>query len=68
MDNRKLHEKLFGFCPVCGRWFRFDIKRRRQNTQYEDEDLNFVTTCEDCFEEIQSYWDELWDWYYSTRL
>ena len=68
MDNRKLYEKVFGVCPMCRRWFRLDIKRRRQNTQYEDYESNYVTTCADCFEDIEAYWDEMWEWYYSTRL
>lgn len=68
MDNRKWFQKLFGFCPMCGRWFCFDIKRRRQNTAYEDDELNYVTVCSDCFEEIEEHWAELWEWYWSTRL
>lgn len=57
-----------GWCPQCGRWFRHGVKRRRQNTAYVEEEWNFVTACEECFEEIESYWEERWAEYYADRL
>lgn len=42
------------------RWFRFSIKRRRQNTSYMDEESNYIVCCKSCFENIESYWDERW--------
>ncbi len=60
MDNRNWFQKLFGFCPGCGRWFRFGVKRRRQNTAYADVESNYVTVCPECFDEIQELWAELW--------
>ena len=59
--------RLFGYCPGCGRWFKYP-RRRRQSTQYHDEESNYVTCCSDCFEEVEEYWAELWDEYYSGRL
>ncbi len=52
---------------VCGRWFKYP-RRRRQSTQYHDEESNYVTCCSDCFEEVEEHWAELWDEYYSGRL
>ena len=55
------------FCQGCNR-FRGTIERRRQNTMYEDDESNYVTCCAECFEEIEAYWQERWDEYYSGRL
>lgn len=68
MDKRNLFEKIFGYCPMCGCWFCRGVKRRRQNTAYEDEESNYVTVCPTCFEEIEEYWDERWADYNSSRL
>lgn len=68
MDNRKWYQKLFGYCPKCGRWFRFDIERRRQNTAYVEEEANFVTCCAECFEEIEELWAYMWKEYNAMRL
>lgn len=59
---------LFGWCPQCGRWLCLGVKRRRQNTAYEDEESNFITTCRECFDEVQALWDERWHEYWSSRL
>lgn len=59
--------RLFGYCPGCGRWFKYP-RRRRQSTQYYDEESNYVTCCSDCFEEVEEHWAELWDEYYLGRL
>ena len=38
-------------CPWCGEMM-FGVKERRQNTQYANDGMNYVTCCEDCFMEI----------------
>ena len=43
-------------------------KRRRQNTAYVDDELNYVFACDKCFEEIQEYWKERWSEYWSMVL
>ncbi|UDY80341.1 hypothetical protein AXY1_30 [Achromobacter phage AXY1] len=57
----------FGFCPGCGQW-RTDIERRRQLTQYVDEESNWNTHCQDCQAESDAYWEERWREYYSGLL
>ena len=57
---------LFGWCPHCMMWFQDGVKRRRQNTAYEDDESNFVVACKNCFEEIQEYWAERWAEYHSS--
>lgn len=44
------------------------VERRRQNTAYADEESNWVTVCEKCFEKIQENWEEMWEDYYAGRL
>lgn len=65
-DNRNWIQKLFGYCPYCGKWFRKGIKVRRQNTAYSDEVDNWTAACPECFEEIQRLWAERWEEYYSS--
>ena len=45
-----------------------NVVRRRQNTQYIQEESNWVTCCDDCFEEVEEYWAEHWAEYYNGRL
>ena len=40
-------------------------KRRRQNTAYNDEESNWVHLCDQCFEQNEKYWGEMWSEYYS---
>lgn len=58
---------LFGYCGMCRQWFVYP-KRRRMNTQYADDEANYITVCAVCFEEIEEYWQERWDEYWSGRL
>lgn len=69
-----LTEKLFLFIrrktniPIChgadGPCFRKG-KRRRQNTAYCDDELNWVFFCDKCQEMNEEYWAERWSDYYS---
>lgn len=45
-----------------------NVVRRRQNTQYTQEESNWVTCCEECFAEIEDYWAERWAEYWNGRL
>ena len=64
--RRNIIHELFSWCPHCMMWFQDGVKRRRQNTAYEDEESNFVVACKNCFDEIQEQWAERWDEYYSS--
>ena len=59
---------LLGYCPCCGRFFRWPIKTMRRHTQYCDEASNWLTACKDCHYEDDSYFDDLWAQYYSGLL
>jgi hypothetical protein len=54
-------------CEKCGEFSR-KVKRRHQNTRYVDDESNYVTVCDQCFEEIEEYWKERWAEYYSGCL
>lgn len=44
------------------------IEKRRQNTQYENEESNWVICCESCFEVIQAHWADMWAEYWNGHL
>jgi len=41
---------------------------RRRNTQYIDEEDNWVFMCDECFELELAYWQERWDEYYASCM
>jgi RNase P subunit RPR2 len=55
------------FCGMCQE-MKPGVETRRQNTQYADDPMNYVTCCEDCFKETQEYWAERWADYNSSRF
>ena len=42
--------------------------RRRQNTAYADDELNFAVLCDECQKETHEYWQERWEEYYSNCM
>jgi hypothetical protein len=54
-------------CPKCEQEDE-SVTRRRMNTQYVDEESNYITVCGDCYAEIEEYWAEMWEQYYEGRL
>ena len=67
MPKRNFIQKLFGYCPYCGRWLR-RITRERRITDYMDDESNWLTACEECHEEDDAYWEERWAEYNASRL
>lgn len=69
-DSRSLIKRLFGYCncPVHKRhWFVYP-RTIPMNTRYQDEKDNWVTCCEDFYEDVVApYWQDMWDTYYSSR-
>lgn len=67
--NKLIHflHLLFGYCHMCRHWFVYP-KRRRMNTQYVEDEANYITACAACFEEIEENWEERWKEYWSERL
>ncbi len=53
------------WCPMCEKKKR-DVMRRRQNTSYFNEALNWVVCCNECFDEIEQHWADLWAEYYAN--
>jgi hypothetical protein len=54
-------------CPGCGRYVD-DVAKRRLNTAYHKDSMNWVTSCEDCFREVWEYYRELWGTYYDMIM
>ena len=54
-----------GFDRTCG---SHKAKRRRQNTQYADEERNWVVMCNECFAENEKYWSQEWADFWSNCL
>jgi C4-type Zn-finger protein len=50
-------------CPLCGR-YRDDVAKRRLNTAYHKDALNWTISCEDCFHDAWEYYQEQWETYY----
>ena len=56
------------FCPQCRKPNDGSVEIRIQNTAYVEEIDNWATCCEDCQEENDDHWDEMWQEYYRSRL
>lgn len=54
---------MIGICPACGK-IKLSIKTVRQNTAYVDDFKNYFRGCEDCREQNDEYWAEMWNDYY----
>lgn len=59
---------MFGFCPYCHHWFQYTTKRRRQSTNYTNEEDNYIVCCDKCFDEVEMYWEERWKELYNDQL
>ena len=66
--KRNLFKIIFGYCPCCGRYFRWSVKTELRNTQYNDPASNWLTACKECQEEDDAYFSDLWSQYYSSIL
>ena len=64
---KKIIEKIFGKCGRCESWFVYP-KKRRTNTAYENDALNFTVECKMCYEHTEAYWEEMWKDYYNKLL
>lgn len=56
-----------GFCPYCYT-HSITVGKRPTRTAYHEEHLNWETSCIDCWEEHDEYWQGMWDDYYAGCL
>lgn len=56
------------WCPWCQRYHNQLPQRRRMNTQFGDEEMNWLDSCEPFFLEQEDYWAERWAEYWSSVL
>jgi len=66
LDIKRPFRKIFGYCDYCKRYFSYPQKRH-MNTMYENEESNYCTCCEECFDHIEEYWSECWKEYNNSR-
>ena len=59
MPKRTLFERIMGYCPMCGLWFRRGVRDRPISAEYIDEGVAFITACEPCHREFVSCWDQI---------
>jgi hypothetical protein len=56
-------------CNSCGEEVPDnEIQRRRLNTMYHDEESNWLTSCLTCYDDAISYYAELWEQFYGSRI
>jgi hypothetical protein len=63
----KLVKSILGHCNCCGRYFMYP-ERRRLNTAYVNEESNWLTSCQECYDEACDHYAELWNDYYGGLL
>lgn len=64
--SRTVFEKLLGWCPCCGKYFKWPVKTMRRATRYVNEADNWLTACKKCQDEDDAYFADLWNQYYSS--
>jgi hypothetical protein len=52
-------------CSCCG---DYPALYGHQHTAYVEKRFNYVTLCDDCWEENNEYWREMWNEYYSMVM
>lgn len=70
-DKRTLIQKILGYCdcPCHKRYWFIYPKTIRMNTAYANEQQNWITCCEEFYEdEIAPMWEEAWEDYYNSRF
>lgn len=60
------HPASIDSCPICGE--QTDIRKRRLNTNYHEEELNWMVSCVECFKEVVAQYADMWAEYYNGRL
>lgn len=50
-------------CPCCEQLMP-DVRKRRKNTAYVNDESNWLICCGACFQDMLEYYAELWDTYY----
>ncbi len=70
-DRRTFIKRIFGYCDCPNHkrhWFVYP-DTIRMNTRYQDESSNWITCCEEFYEdEVAPQIEEMWHEYYSSRF
>ena len=57
---------LLRWCPCCSS-FKTRVMRRHRMTAYENDKLNHITCCHECYESDCDYWEERWEEYRGSQ-
>jgi len=60
-------EDIYSVDVLCQACNKPGAKKRRQNTAYVDDEANFSILCDDCQQQADEYWKDMWDEYYASR-
>lgn len=63
----KFFAKWWSECSYCKK-IDGTVEKRRCNSQYADDESNWMTSCLECFEEKKEILQEMWEEYYAGRL
>lgn len=55
------------WCPSCERFSR-TIETRHQYTSFTIDEVNYITCCEECFNDVQTEWEYRWKEYYADTM
>jgi hypothetical protein len=60
---RILYEMVYNdMCPECRESVpKKEIEKRKMNTAYVNEEENYLTSCNKCFDSIEQHWKEMWE-------
>lgn len=61
-------KKLFGYCPCCGRWFRYSTKHRKISVIYADGKTRYYLCCKKCFQDLEDEFEQKWQKAYKERV
>lgn len=64
--GRSTNQPIEGICPVCGQTGQ--IAKRRRNASYVDDEINWMISCEVCFQEDYDQLASQWEDYYSMVM
>lgn len=62
--NEDAHKVCQGTDGPCDR----PAKRRRQDTAYVDDEMNWVVMCDECAKHNEEHWKSMWAEYYAGRI
>lgn len=64
----KMKPYHISYCDCACKGYSLNVERRRLNTAYVDDELNYITCCIFCYITAYKQYEELWKDYYASIL